>query len=58
MPDKDKILSLHSQGLSIGQIAEKLKVDSDVVRSVIARQWADDKEGILMRSRVAGRHGR
>ncbi len=55
---KKKVLKLHAQGLSIGQIAENLKIEAEEVRHIITQQWADDKEGILLLDRIANRHGK
>lgn len=55
MPDEKDVLLLHLQGLSIAQIAERLGSEPDDVRGVVTRQWAKEKDGDLMRNKVAGR---
>lgn len=51
-------LSLHAQGLSIGEIAEQLKISPEAVREIIVQHWAEDRAKGLMLQKVSGRRAR
>lgn len=53
-----EIMRLHECGYSVGQIAERLKVEPEEVRSAIAASWDADKKKELLANKVAGRRGR
>lgn len=57
MSDKE-IVKLHECGYSVGQIAERLKVEPETVRSVIAAAWDKDKKSDMVQRKIAGRFGK
>ena len=53
-----EIMKLHKCGYLVGQIAERLKVEPEEVRSAIAASWGKDKKSDMMQGKIAGRFGK
>ena len=53
-----EIMRLHERGYSVGQIAERLKVEPEEARSAIAASWDKDKKKDLLANKIAGRRTR
>ena len=56
--DSKKAMMLHESGLSVTQIAGRLKVEPESVRAIILTAWEKDKRRSGIQGKVAGRRGR